>query len=116
MDLINYFKDLDGSQIVIFLVNQIIVVYIASKLFVSKSKFYVSLQEIKTTFASSNNQVEDRLIRNEHVTDKLEFLIKEQNRAIQKFFEAHTKSMDLLRNDFKEINTRLSTIEGKLNK
>ena len=46
MDLINYFKDLDGSQIVIFLVNQIILIYVASKLFVSKSKFYVSLQEL----------------------------------------------------------------------
>ncbi len=116
MDLINYFKDLDGSQIVIFLVNQIILIYVASKLFVSKSKFYVSLQEIKTTIASSNNEVEDRLNRNEHAIDKVEFLIKEQNRAIQKFFEAHTKSMDILRSDFKEINTRLSTIEGKLNK
>jgi len=116
MDFVTYFLAMEGSDIVFFLCNQAIIVFVVSKIFVSKNKFYSALREIKTTHASSNNVVEDRLNRNEHAIDKVEFLIKEQNRAIQKFFEAHTKSMDILRSDFKEINTRLSTIEGKLNR
>lgn len=106
--LLTYFSDkMDSSAMTIF--NLLLVLYVVQRFFISKAEFKVYNTKMESDLRHRIEDLEERTKQNESSISELKNLMLQTSKEIESMFKQ-------LRDDYKDINTRLSTIEGYLTK
>ena len=77
-------------------------------------KYNLKVQELKNQINNLENKSSNRFNRIELQVDKIETLVKEVARTVSDHQKLANNTLENLRQNHQQINTRLSTIEGIL--
>ena len=91
-----------------------VTLYLSGRFYVRLDKYNLKVQELKNQINNLENKSSNRFNRIELQVDKIENLVKEVARTVNDHQKLANNTLENLRLNHTQINTRLSTIEGML--
>jgi hypothetical protein len=91
-----------------------VTLYLSGRFYVRLDKYNLKVQELKNQINNLENKSSNRFNRIELQVDKIETLVKEVARTVNDHQKLANNTLENLRLNHTQINTRLSTIEGML--